>query len=79
MKKTLLITLAILLASGIAYAAPPSGGGSGTGVQLSGECNAAAYFPIGTLCQDTDDGKLYKGTGAAVVEIAAGGAGDVVG
>ena len=50
---------------------------SGGGPRLDSNCNQAKYFPLGTLCQDTDDGKLYKGTGAAVVEIAAGSSGDM--
>ncbi len=46
--------------------------GGGNGVQTDTNCNQANYFPIGVLCQDTDDGKLYKGTGAAVEEITSG-------
>ena len=42
------------------------GGGA---VYTASNCDTAAYYDIGTLCQDTDDGKLYKGTGAAVEEI----------
>lgn len=45
--------------------------------KLSDDCNQAKYFTLGTLCQDTDDGKLYKGTGAAVEELAAGSSGDM--
>ncbi len=52
----------------------PYGGG---GVSVASNCDVATYYPIGKLCQDSDDGKLYKGTGAAVVEIAAGSSGDV--
>ena len=47
-------------------------------VSTDTNCNQALYYPIGKLCQDTDDGKLYKGTGSAVEEIA-GGTGDVTG
>ncbi len=36
---------------------------------LDTECNKALYYPLGSLCQDIDDGKLYKGTGSAVAEI----------
>lgn len=46
--------------------------GKSTGVYTDTNCNQAKYFKIGTLCQDTDDGKLYKGTGAAVEEVASG-------
>ncbi len=47
------------------------------GVNTAADCNVASYYPIGVLCQDTDDGKLYKGTGSAVEEITAGGSGTV--
>jgi hypothetical protein len=71
MKKLLAVLLMMLLPSSVAFADTPVVGGT-TGVYTSSECNAAAYYAIGTLCQDTDDGKLYKGTGAAVEEIATG-------
>ena len=35
-------------------------------VELDANCDQAAYYSLGTFCQDTDDGVLYKGTGAAV-------------
>lgn len=44
---------------------------SGSGVSTASDCNVAAYFAIGKLCQDTGTGKLYKGTGAAIEEIPA--------
>lgn len=80
MKKLLLTILSILLLSSYAQGAPWStSSGSGSGVETSSNCNQAAYFAIGTICQDTDDGKLYKGTGAAVVEITAGAASSFLG
>ncbi len=48
------------------------------GVYTNSNCDQTQYYPIGILCQDTDDGKLYKGTGSAIEEIA-GGTGDVTG
>ena len=36
---------------------------------LDANCNQSKYFAIGKLCADTDDGKLYKGTGSAVEEV----------
>ncbi len=41
-------------------------------VQVNPDCNQASFYPLGSLCQDSDDGKLYKGTGSAVEEIASG-------
>lgn len=79
MKRAILYSILILLlAASPGWAKGPSftGGGSGSGVQTDSDCDQAAYYAIGTLCQDTGDGKLYKGTGAAVVEIAAGSSGD---
>ncbi|MFA5340303.1 MAG: hypothetical protein WC332_00860 [Clostridia bacterium] len=67
MKKTWLIILVILFCATTAYSAGWDSGSSG--VSVSTECNADAYYAIGKLCQDSDDGKLYKGTGAAVSEI----------
>ncbi len=86
MKKQLSIILLILAMAVSSWAQPSGGynpphggsGESGTSVSTASECNAAAYYAIGTLCQDTDDGKLYKGTGAAVEEIASS-SGDVTG
>ena len=72
MKKILSIfiiiaTVSILLISNNTIAGPAWFAPSG--VKTSTECNAAAYYAYGTLCQDTDDNKLYLGTGAAVQEI----------
>jgi hypothetical protein len=77
MRKILYTVLAVLLVASSAQA-QIFGGGSGTGVKTAADCNVAAYFAIGTLCQDTGTAKLYKGTGAAVVELSAGTGGDVV-
>jgi hypothetical protein len=45
---------------------------------LDTDCNQAKYYALGSLCQDIDDAKLYKGTGAAIAEItAATGTGDI--
>jgi len=73
MKKIIQILFWILLLSSPLFAASYYGGG---GVSTDSNCDQAKYYSIGRLCQDTDDGKLYKGTGAAVVEIAAGNSGD---
>jgi hypothetical protein len=55
-----------------AYAGPPTIINSGAaGILTDSNCDQAKYYSIGTLCQDTDDGKLYKGTGSGVEEIAA--------
>jgi hypothetical protein len=59
-----------LVATGSPIYADTTVVGGGGGVSTASNCDQAAYYPIGKLCQDTDDGKLYKGTGAAVVEIA---------
>jgi hypothetical protein len=75
MKKILSAVGFVLLLASFSWAQPiyqPGGGGSGTGVSTASECNAAAYYAIGKICQDTDDGKLYIGTGAAVAEVAYG-------
>lgn len=42
----------------------------------STNCSWLTWY--GTLCHDTDDGKLYKWNGATQVELAGGGSGDVV-
>lgn len=76
MKKWLLgIIGIILILSGTAIAGGPSfsgGGGSGGAVITASDCDIAAYYAIGKLCQDTDDGTLYKGTGTGILEIASG-------
>lgn len=74
MKKLLFLFAIILtLIPGISMALPPAPGMP----VVDTNCNQSKYFAIGTLCQDSDDGKLYKGTGAAVVELAAGASGDM--
>lgn len=69
--------LALLAAPG--WAIPPIP--PGLPVFLDTNCNQAQYFPLGTFCQDIDDGKIYKGMGASVEEMASAtaGAGDVTG
>jgi hypothetical protein len=50
------------------------------GVVVDSNCDQAAYYPLGSLCQSSVDGKLYKGTGVSILEVAAGAStGDVVG
>lgn len=80
MKKLLSAVYILLVMAGYASADTVITGGS-NGVKTDTDCNQSQYYPLGTLCQDTDDGKLYKGTGAAVEEItsASAGAGDVTG
>jgi hypothetical protein len=75
MKRIPLFIIAFLLMTGVAWSIPPSPPSSG--IATASNCDVAAYYAVGKLCQDTDDGKLYKGTGAAVVEIASGASGDV--
>ncbi len=67
MKKYLYVIASLLLFSGIAYAYY----GGSSGVMTDTNCNQAQYFNIGVLCQDADDGKLYKGTGSAIEQIQA--------
>jgi hypothetical protein len=68
---TALLILCMLLGLD-AYAGPPTIINSGSaGILTDSNCDQAKYYSIGTLCQDTDDGKLYKGTGSGVEEIAA--------
>jgi|GEM_PF-5880967 hypothetical protein len=76
-KLTWMILMVILFVTGTAFSFPPTPPG-GSAVYTASNCNVAAYYDIGTLCQDTDDGNLYKGTGAAVEEIGVG-TGDVTG
>ncbi len=76
MKKLVFAVLFILGFTGYAIAGSPVYGvGVGGGVSTDTNCNQSQYFAIGKLCQDTDDGKLYKGTGAAVEEVGAGSGG----
>lgn len=68
---TALLILCMLLGLD-AYAGPPTIINSGAaGILTDNNCDQAKYYPIGTLCQDTDDKKLYKGIGSGVEEIAA--------
>lgn len=76
MKKVLLAILITLVLVSTAYSAP-NDGWSGGGVSVASDCDVATYYPLGRLCVDSDDGKLYKGTGAAIEEIAAGASGTV--
>lgn len=71
MKRILLILFVwlLILPGNMALADTSVTGGGGDGVNTTADCNVAAYYSLGKLCQDTDNGKLYKGTGAAVVEI----------
>lgn len=68
MKKVWFIIFAILLIAVSTSEAWDDGWSSG-GVETSTECNASKYYKDGTLCQDTDDNKLYLGTGAAILQI----------
>jgi hypothetical protein len=45
---------------------------------LDTNCNQAKYFVLGSLCQNINTGKLYKGIGTNIEEIAAG-SGDLSG
>lgn len=71
MKKIIHLLIIILFLSAPVFAADYYGG-TGGGVSKDTNCNQSKYFAIGKLCADTDDGKLYKGTGAAVAEVGAG-------
>jgi hypothetical protein len=64
MKK--LLTIFILLIPSMLYAASAWDSGD---IKKNSNCNQSLYYSIGKLCVDTDDAKLYKGTGSAVVEI----------
>jgi hypothetical protein len=67
MKKIITLLIAFLFCLPV-FSADYYGSTSG-GVAKDTNCNQSKYFAIGKLCQDTDDAKLYKGTGSAVVEI----------
>jgi hypothetical protein len=73
MRKLIFVLLSLLIALP-AYAQfggnPISGSGTGSGIITASDCST--YIAIGQLCQDLEDGKLYKGTGVAVAEITAG-------
>jgi hypothetical protein len=64
MKKVILLVIAIILITASQAIAQYKYRGSGNGVITSTDCST--YTAIGQLCQDTDDGILYKGTGSAV-------------
>lgn len=68
--RKILLFFVVLSISGYLYAISPFVASDGRGPYKDSNCNQAKYYPLGTLCQDTDDGNLYKGTGAAVEEIA---------
>jgi len=74
MKRVLLILCVILSCvpcyAGTVIDGVNTTGSSGSGVITASDCST--YVAIGQICQDTGDGKLYKGTGAAVEEIATG-------
>lgn len=70
-KLAVLFALLGLFIAGGAWAGPPTMIYPAAGISTASDCNVAAYYAIGKLCQDTDDGKLYKGTGAAVEEVGA--------
>lgn len=64
MKK--LLTIFILLIPSMLYAASAWDSGD---IKKNSNCNQSLYYSIGRLCADTDDAKLYKGTGSAVEEV----------
>ena len=69
MKK--LILLILLLIPTLTYSA-------GVGViNIDTDCNQAKYYVDGAICQDSDDKKVYKGTGSAVEEIGTGAGAEV--
>lgn len=70
MKKVLLFVIVVILITASQAIAQYKYRGSGNGVITSTDCST--YTAIGQLCQDTDDGILYKGTGSAVEEVGAG-------
>ena len=78
MKKYLLFIIPwIWLCATPALAFPPSMPAA-SGLTITTDCDVATNYPIGSpLCQQTGDGKLFKGTGAAVEEITAGSPGDI--
>jgi hypothetical protein len=73
--KACIVDLTILLIAGVVYAdrhqippPPPA-------IIQASDCSILTSY--GFLCQDTDDGKLYKWNGVTQVEIAAGASGDM--
>jgi len=53
--------------------------GGNNQVFIDTNCDQAKYHAFGIICQDTDDGKVYKWSGAAEVEITGSATGDVIG
>jgi hypothetical protein len=51
----------------------------GNQVFTDANCDQAKYHQFGIVCQDTDDGKVYKWSGAAEIEITGSATGDVTG
>lgn len=72
MKRLLFLIIPLLscFLIGQAHAGTPAP--AWAGVHKDSNCDQARYYPLGTLCQDTDNGKVYKGTGSAIVEMAPG-------
>ena len=73
MKRIIFALLTLLLLSSPAfgqegYIQHPSSG-SGTGVSTASDCSVAAYQANGKICQDTDDDKVWVGTGSAVEQL----------
>ena len=69
--KRIILAIAFLLCAYLVWAEVPGAPPGSKTPKLDTDCDQAKYYPLGSLCQDLDDGKLYKGTGAAVEEIAA--------
>lgn len=70
MKKLLIFVVCLCTIPGLALATTHIKKASTSGISTASDCST--YTGLGQLCQDTDDGKLYKGTGAGIQEIAAG-------
>jgi hypothetical protein len=74
MRKLAFAVLFVLWFTAHAMAGSPVYGVGGA-VATDTNCYQSQYYAIGKLCQDIDDGKLYKGTGSTVEEVGAGGGG----
>lgn len=70
MKRILSILFIVLLLSSTVYAQMRAIPPAAPSIIRSSDCSFLTW--VGTLCHDTDDGKLYKWNGAALVELAAG-------
>jgi hypothetical protein len=68
MKKVWFIIFAILLIA-VSTSEAWNDGWISKGAETDTDCDIAKYYADGILCQDTDDNKLYLGTGAAVLQI----------